>query len=216
MIVALSLACAPTRALAPLEAHQVAVTAAIGGPMVEFAGAPLPLPISSLGVVYGIDGRTNLHATVYPTNLALFGLFGADVGASREVLAPDGPRPRVMADLTLYVFAGDIAAGDPAGGVGVFPDVSAIASWPLALGRTVPYVGLDNFVEVAPGLRYVPSLVVGDELRVGRRVGLQLEGKLIAPWVDTNRWVPHWYGISRHGAFSVQLGVNVYFGEGAP
>jgi len=218
VILALWLACAPTRALAPLEAHQAAVTASLGGPIVEFAGAPIPLPITSVGVIYGLDGKTNLHAAVYPTNLALFGVFGFDVGASRELVTPDGPRPRVMVDVSAYTFAGNVAEGDPKGGFRLFPDASVIVSWPIPGGaeqaRTIPYVGVDNFVEVLPSPRYVPSLVFGDQLRVGKRVGLQLEGKWVAPWVDTDPLVPHWYGVRRRGAFSVQLGVVLYLGDG--
>lgn len=214
------LACAPTRALAPLQAGQSALTASIGGPIVEVYGAPLPLPISSIGYVRGLDGKTNGHATVYPTNLALFGVFGFDLGVSRELVMPGGARPRVMADLTEYTFFGNAAEGDPKGGFRTFPDVSFIASWPIGPedhARTVPYVGIDQFVQPFPSFRWVPSLVVGDELRIGRHFGLQLETKWMAPLSDTDPVVPHWYGLANHGAFSVQIGFNIYPGpKGAP
>lgn len=214
----LAAACAPTRALAPLEPGQGAFTASLGGPFVEVYGGPLPLPVTSVGYVRGIDGRLNVHGALYPTNLALFGVFGLDLGASYELFGPSRARPRLMADVTAYTFFGDLAKGEPRGGLRVFPDLQLIASWPVGgdVTRTVPYVGVDQFTQFFPTAHWNPSLVFGNELRLGKRVGLQLEGKWIAPWVDTEPLVPHWYGAANRGAFSAQLGLTVYAGGGAP
>ena len=211
-------ACAPTRALAPLEPGQGAFTASLGGPIVEVFGGPVPLPVTSVGYVRGIDGKTNLHGALYPTNLVLFGVFGFDLGASYELFGPNKARPRLMADVTAYTFFGNLAEGDPKGGARVFPDLQVIASWPVGGARTrlVPYVGADNFVELLPTQHWNPSLVLGNEFRIGERVGLQLEAKWIAPWADTTPYVTHWYAPGNRGAISAQLGFTVYAGEGSP
>ncbi len=218
LVVAALAGCAPTRALAPLEPGQGAFTASLGGPFVEVYGGPLPLPVTSVGYVRGIDGKLNVHGALYPTNLALFGVFGFDLGASYQLFEPQGARPRLMADVTAYTFFGNLAKGEPKGGLRIFPDLQFIASWPVGAKRThlVPYVGVDQFTEFFPTPHWNPSLVLGNEFRLGKRVGLQLEGKWIAPWVDTDPFVTHWYGASSHGAFSAQLGLTVYAGGGAP
>lgn len=215
LVLSLLSGCAATRALAPLDKGQVALNASLGGPFVEVNGGPLPLPITSLGASYGLDGKTNLHGALYPTQLALFGVFGLDLGASRELVTPHKGRPRLMADLTLYTFGGNRAQGEPRGGIRFFPDISLVASWPLGK-HFVPYVGTDQFFQFFPTPHWAPSLLVGAELRAGKRLGIQLEGKWIEPWGDTDPLVPHWYGAGTYGAFSAQLGFNVYFGEGAP
>lgn len=216
---ALLAACAPTRALAPLDPGQGAFTASLGGPVVEVFGGPLPLPVTSVGYLRGVGHQANVHATVYPTNLALFGVFGFDLGASRQLVAPAGARPRVMGDLTAYTFFGGLAPEAPAGGLRVAPDLSFIASWPIGPGddpRHTPYLGVDLLTIPYPGPSATPSAVLGYEGRVSRRVGVQLEAKWIAPYAGTDDFALHWYAPGLHGALSAQLGLTVYGPRRAP
>lgn len=188
-ILMLALACAPTRAIEPLPPKTNAINVSVGGPIVDYFGGPKPLPITAIGYTRGLDGRTNFHAGLYPTQLVLFGLFGADVGVARELLTPNRARPRVMADLTVYVFAGDNASGEPAGGVRVFPDLSVVASWPLG-DRHAVYGGVDTFVQPFPKFHIYPTPIVGGRIGLSDHVGLQPELKWIAPWQDSEILVP--------------------------
>lgn len=211
--------CAASRALAPLEKGQHGVTLSVGGPFVEFGGAPIPLPITQVGYRYGIDGLTDVHAGLYLTNLALFGVGGFDVGFARQLVDADGPRPRVMVDLTTYWFFGDLD-GDPDGSPGgfrMFPDLQLVATWDLPhRDDRRPhrlYVGLDNWVQPFPEFRYYLNPFLGTELRLTKLAGLQLEAGWYAPWVPTRDLNPVWYGPGDLGAISVKLGFQIYVPE---
>ena len=48
--------CSSTRFVEPLEKDQLSIGAGFGGPTIEFAGAPIPLPLTSIEVGYGLEG----------------------------------------------------------------------------------------------------------------------------------------------------------------
>ena len=202
--------CSTTRALAPLEKGQHGATFSVGGPFVQFAGAPIPLPIASVGYQYGIDGKSNVHGAFYLTQLVLFKVGGFDVGINRELSPAAGARPRVMVDFTNYLFFGDHSPGDPAGGARWFPDVSLMLTWDLGQRPHRIYLGVDTFFQTMPEFHVYPSPVLGTELRASHVVGVQLELAYHAFWADTEPLQPVWYGFDRHGAIAFKLGLNVY------
>jgi hypothetical protein len=211
--------CSTTRALAPLAKGQHGVTMSVGGPFVQFGG-PIPVPISSIGYKYGIDGHGDFHTAFYPTQLALFNVWGLDVGISRELVTAKGARPRLMVDMTHYFFWGDNRGknadngGGPPGGFRWFPDISAVVTWDV--GKDVInrphrlYLGVDTFFQTIPGLHVYPSPMLGTELRASKVVAVQLELAWNAPWKDTTFANPVWYGPGNYGAVAVRLGLNFY------
>lgn len=206
--------CATSRALAPLEKGQHGVTLSMGGPFVQFAGAPVPLPITQVGYRYGIDGKTDFHTGLYLTNLALFRVGGFDVGFARELVDASGARPRVMVDLTTYWFFGDVSDGGPDGGFRMFPNLQIVTTWDLPHREDRRphrvYLGLDNWVQPFPEFRYYLNPFLGTEVRLSKVAGLQLEAGWYAPWVDTTFLQPVWYGPGNLGAVSVKLGFQFY------
>jgi hypothetical protein len=218
VILSLLLACSTSRALAPLEKGTAAATLSVGGPLLDFGGSPLPIPIASVGAIYGLDGKTNVHGAFYPPPVGQYAVVGFDLGVSREFVTPKGARPRLMGDLTAYSFFGDLDADAPKGGYRLFPDVSLIAAWPIPACNADPcgpqrltvYTGVDNLIQPFPSFRWNPSPEVGVEVYAGRHVGLQLETKWLQPWRNSDPYVPQWYGVGGYGAWSIQLGVNLY------
>lgn len=201
--------CTTTRALAPLERGQHGMTVSVGGPFVEF-GAPIPLPISTIGYRYGIDGRSDVHAALYPTGAALFGVFGFDVGINRELVAARGAIPRLMIDFNQGFFFGDNAKGEPAGGFRWFPELSAVTTWDLGHAPHRLYLGVDGFFQVWPEAHALITPFLGTELRAARALGIQLEVGWIAPGAFTRYLNPVWYGIEERGAITAKLGFNIY------
>ena len=203
----LTAGCAATRALAPLGKGHAAITANLGGPFVEYAGKPIPLPDISVGGIYGLDDKTNVHAAVYlPTRVLLFGLASVDVGMSRQILAQAHARPRVMADLTAYVSYGDLGAGDPKGGFRVFPDLSAVASWDYK--HITPFVGLDIFVDPwRPAVH--PDPLFGCEIR-SKHFGFEPEIMWDDFWRKNDLYPVTWYGPGNQGAIALHLGFHFY------
>src|SRR5262249_19203977 len=93
------------------------------------------------------------------------------------------------------------------------PRLSGAAGWAPGKKRHLLDAGGDLAVSFE-GRGWVPIVgpFIGGELRVGRRLGLVLEGKWLAPSYETRILAPEWVSPGGYGYFSVLLGVNVYFG----
>lgn len=81
--------CAPTRYVQPLAKKQQAVTANFGGPMIGFAGAVIPIPLSAVGYGYGIDSNTTVYGNLHTTSL-LYGVIQTDIGVCRRLYTRNG------------------------------------------------------------------------------------------------------------------------------
>ncbi|MBN2799818.1 MAG: hypothetical protein JXX28_11780 [Deltaproteobacteria bacterium] len=209
------LGCAASRGHTPVPAGQVAWTASLGGPVVEYFDGLKPLPLSALGGAYGVDGRTTVHGAILPTGLALFGVLGLEGGASH--LLWEGESSRLMADGSLWVFAGphNGAASidyDPApGGLRVFPEGQLL--WARDLGPHTVYAGASLFVQPWPDPTALPAPLLGAEVRLGR-LGLQPELSWVEAWKDNEPYSPQFLGVSGHGALSLRLGLTLHPGGG--
>lgn len=73
--------CAPTRFVEPLEKDQLAVGVSLGGPFIDYAGVPIPVPLTQLEVGYGLREDLTLHGGLHTTAL-LFGNAQIDVGVT--------------------------------------------------------------------------------------------------------------------------------------
>ena len=72
--------CAPVRFVKPLEKKQQAATFSFGGPMITFAGAPIPVPFTTLTYGYGLTDKLTGFCSIHTTSL-LFGNAQSDLGA---------------------------------------------------------------------------------------------------------------------------------------
>ncbi len=205
--------CHASRALAPLEAGQHAVTVSAGGPFVEYAGAPVPLPFVGVGWRYGIDGRTDVHAAVYPTGPILIGVFSWDLGVSTMVLDADGGRPRIMLDMNTTWHVGDNGPGGEGTAFRMFLQPSAVFTWdlgkPVGTARHHLYVGGEVFYQPFPQARAVPGLMLGTEIQARPRVGVQLELGWHGFHRNTDVGAVTWIGPGNVGSIRATLGVNV-------
>lgn len=201
--------CSTVHGVKPVGEGVVQIDASVGGPVTELFGAPVPLPISAVGATVGVSDRTNVHAAVHPTGLALFGLFAADVGASTQLLAPAGARPRLMGDLTVVAAGGDLAEDDPEGGFRAFARPTVTASWDWGRqGRSTVYAALGGFVQPWPGPHALGTVAVGNLWALGPH-HLTTQVEWIAPYASSEPLAPYYYAPGDLGAISVQLGLGV-------
>ncbi len=207
----LSLACSTVHGVRPLGAGTVAVEGSLGGPITELFGAPVPIPLTTIGVGYGVTDRLDVHGALHPSALALFGIGMADAGASYALVEHDGARPRISGDLTLVTGFGDVApeVGQP-GGFRLFAQPTVIAAWDWGTDeRHTVYVAPTAFVQPFPGVAAQGALAAGGRFGLGP-VGLTTELKWISPWEDTAVLAPNYY--VDVGALSFQLGLDVRLG----
>ena len=201
-------ACTTTHLVRPLGKGNAVAHASLGGPLIKLGGAVFPTPIASLGGAYGVrdDVEVYLHANV---TAAAFGDLHLEPGVAYHPVVRDrGPVPTVTLTGSFH-FLTDFVTSARA-----LPQLSGAVAWALGKKRHILYTGFDLAISFE-GKGWVPIFgpFVGGELRVGRRVGLSLEAKYLAPNFDSGAAAPAWVAPGGFGYVSVLLGLNVYFGE---
>jgi len=206
-------ACSVSRAVAPLPKGSGQIITSVGGPITKNLSPAIPLPMTSVGYMHGLNGKTNVYGEFYPTGLAAFGVGGVGGGVATEVFGPDGAKPRLMVEGGLYAYAGNNDEGPPPFAARVFPHAQTTFSWDLK--RQVLYAGLDQLIQPFPSFRWHFTPLIGGVARVGR-VGFQLEYKWMAWYLDNLPIAAEWAGPFHHGASSVQIGISVALGPHLP
>lgn len=73
--------CAPARYVKPLKSKEQVVSFTFGGPIIQFAGAPIPIPFTTFGYAYGMSDKITTYANIHTTSL-LFGNIQLDAGST--------------------------------------------------------------------------------------------------------------------------------------
>jgi len=73
--------CAPARFVKPLAKKHQALAASFGGPLINFSGAPIPVPFTTIGYGYGLTDGITCYGNLHTTSL-MFRNFQADLGAT--------------------------------------------------------------------------------------------------------------------------------------
>lgn len=207
-------ACSVTHGVRPLGAGVVAPELSVGGPLTSLGGLPIPVPLSTLGASVGVTDTADVHLAWHPSAALLTGIAAGELGADLQLLAPQGARPRLMADLTLVFGAGDSAAGGAEGGFRLFVQPTMIAGWDWGKARRqTVYAGLTAFVEPAPGPHVLGAVLLGNRWGIGPRFFATTELKWLAPYADSEPLVPSWIAPGPVGALSLQLGVGMRIGK---
>ncbi|MFO0608652.1 MAG: hypothetical protein U0324_36130 [Polyangiales bacterium] len=194
-------ACATTHLARPVGRGNLRVSATVGGPLVQF-GAPVPVPISTLGAAYGVSDALDVSAELHPT-AAAFGIAGLSGGAAWHPIPGRRAALTLGASLGGYFNADDgVLVGDlwAAGG-------GRVASW-LWLGGGV-HNGLRLYTtalgEQGP---WAPTLAALAAFTVSRRVTLDLELRWYALASCGQCLTPDYYAPGGVGALGVVLGVH--------
>src|SRR6056300_5955 len=85
--------CTASRFVEPIEKDDWSVGGSFGGPIIDFGG-PLPMPITSLEVGYGLDTNLTVFAGWHST-AAIFGNAQVDLGCTSRFLEQDGYIPNL-------------------------------------------------------------------------------------------------------------------------
>jgi len=78
--------CSPVRMVKPLEKGEQALGGNIGGPLIEFAGAPITIPYTSAFYAKGLSEKTTVFGSLHLTALS-FGVFQTDIGLCQQLWA---------------------------------------------------------------------------------------------------------------------------------
>jgi hypothetical protein len=211
----LLLSCSTTHGIKPVGKGNVEAGVSFGGPIVEVYGAPIPIPLSTVGATVGLTETVDIHAAFHPTAAVLMGVVEFDAGASWMFLENSGAVPRLMGDLMLVGAGGNQGEGDPEGGFRLFLQPSLMASWDWGKKQKLQsfYTGPTVFFQPFPEVHAVGGWVVGQRFGFSPKTHLDLELKWMAPYGSTENLVLHYYSPGNLGAISFQLGFGFKFGK---
>ena len=189
--------CGLTTQVRPTPRGTLAPQVAVGGPMAD-VGAPVPLPLSTVGAAYGFHERADVSAHVHVTTLAVSRVFGVDFGSAVLLVENDAAIPAVTLGLRGYLFSDFRSATQG------FAESSLAVSWDL--GRFRPFLacavqldGLARQYDLAPA--------VGTEVRFGK-LTLTVDFKWYAPTRDTTVSSAPWVNPLGRGALGLVLGAR--------
>lgn len=186
----------------PTPKGTVALEASAGGPIVDI-GAPIPLPLSTLGVSVGLLDRLDVQAHVHLITLLALKTAGLDVGTTWMPLTQDGARPAVALTGRVYVFTD--FRGAPLG----YVELTSTASWLLGK-RWLSLVTLSGVVDVGDGyVHWSPG--IGEQVLLGRwAIGLDL--RWYDPTFDARFSSAKWASLAGRGAIGLVLGASYRLG----
>jgi len=84
ILILTTLSCGTIRNVVPLEKDQKEVALSLGGPLIEFSGTTIPLPLSSIDFAYGLTDVYTGFASLHTTAL-LFGVVQIEGGVLRNL-----------------------------------------------------------------------------------------------------------------------------------
>jgi hypothetical protein len=207
-------ACSPLHTVKPLQKGEQRVGASMGGPLIKFSGAIIPIPATSLHYARGISNRFTAYGSVY-TTAALFGVAQIDMGVCTRLCAKDS------------IWGMSLQSGF---NVGTFFKPGTSAFWPeLAFNyyrhygkrRHFVYVGAGSWLETAgKGTygrtienRFLPWLHLGHTWNRGVWT-YQLEARLLAPFQSNQDVVVDYLRLSgSKGVSGIYFSLNRRIGK---
>jgi hypothetical protein len=208
-------ACGTTHLARPVGAGNTRVSGSLGGPVVVLGGAPIPVPLVTVGVAHGFSDAVDLHADLHPLALAFnpptpgsMPILGADMGLAVHPIP--GYRTALTLGANVYGFTNRV------NGV-VFSDL-----WLAGGGRVLPWLtltgGLHNTVrlgsndaELNKRLPWQGTLFLNSAFRIGR-VELDLELRWMAFTENAMNTAPAYVSFGPFGSLGVLLGFHYTFG----
>lgn len=138
----LSISCAHTRFVEPLNRGELSVGGGFGGPVIDFAGAPIPVPLSSLEVGYGLDTNLTVFAGGHVTS-AFYGNIQLDGGLSWKFLDQNKYLPNLTCSPSL-VFAYSIDDHQAR----LWPVLDLNSFWNYGKRNNFFYIGFNNYFDL--------------------------------------------------------------------
>ncbi|HEX7480450.1 MAG TPA: hypothetical protein VF331_21795 [Polyangiales bacterium] len=209
-LLALLLAGCGTTLTAALPRKTTVVTGSLGGPAVLFGGAPLPVPLSTVGVAHAPSDAVSVRGALHPT-AAAFGVAGLDLGVIVHPL--QAQRAALSLGCDAYGFDNGrdaVLLADPwiASRATLLPWLALSGGAHLPIRLATASKTLRELSPFAPTLFVQPAFLVG-------RWELAVELRWYAFASCGSCVAPEWVSPGGAGALGVVLGAN-YRIAGAP
>ena len=209
LISLLAISCATTRIVKPIGAKEIAAGFDFGGPIIDFAGAKIPVPFTSFSAAYGIDSLTTVWGGLHTTALA-FGNFQTDIGLLRDVIPAKGRRPGLsVAPVANVLF--NFTKGD----FRIYPQVDVNMHWQYSLKRrNFMYLSLSNWFDLwtkkahmQPNDNFYALNIALGHTFVTKKNRYSLEFRWLAPNISNRNVIVGYNGIAGQGSLAFYFGI---------
>ncbi len=199
---AFAMGCSVTHPVRVLDEGATRVTASVGGPLIPYHGATIPVPYLTAGAARGITSTRTAFGDVHLL-MGTFGVLGANGGMAWKVRNQEGPRPEVTLLGQAYLFT-DLHSMSTAR---LFPDAAAVASYQL--GDTWLTYGSVDIMGDPWQKRFLLTPALGGQWEAWSGIRLQLEMKWMAANIDTRHGIFEGRtSLAGHGAVGLFLGAG--------
>lgn len=200
-------ACSPVKYVKPLEKKQQAVAVSLGGPLISFAGAVIPMPFITANYGYGIDSSLTGFASVNVTS-ALYGNAQVELGVTKQLLQQKGYIPAFSITPVANIIYRNKDAHK------FYPQLALNAFWEYGKHKNLLYVSLDNWFELSQKRAFgvnqpnhwIWMPTIGHSF-TKTKWNFNVEAKIIAPNLSNEKLVVHYQTpLGTHGAMGVYFG----------
>jgi hypothetical protein len=201
--------CSATRIVKPLAAKEAAVGFDFGGPIIDFAGAKIPIPFTSFSGAYGIDSMMTVWGGLHTTSLA-FGNLQTDIGLLRDIIPAKGRRPGFS-----VAPVANMLLNFNNGGFRIYPELDLNLHWQYSLKRKhFMYFSLSNWFDPwakkahnEPNKNfYTLNLALGHTF-VTNKMRYSLEFRWLAPHASNRNLIVTYNGIGGQGSMAFYFGL---------
>lgn len=213
LISILQISCSSSRFVEPLEKKQHAVGVNLGGPLINFGGAVIPTPMSSIVYGYGLDTNLTVFGGIHTTSLA-FSNFHTDLGFTYQFLKQKRFVPSISSSLN-----NTIVTSFRTGTTRYWPSVDLNTFWNFSKRKHFWYMGLSNWFELRKTRthdleqlkRWLPNPHIGITLK-GTKINYNIEYKLLGVGIQSNEvFVPYQSIANNKGAMGLYFGISKTF-----
>lgn len=203
-------ACSTSRLVRPLAKKEVAIGLDLGGPIIDFAGTKIPVPLSSITAGYGIDSTFTVYGSLHTTDLA-FRLFHLEAGVLKEMIKPQkGWIPGISLGAS-----GHFMIDGWEGNARFYPQFDVNFYWQyLKKHRHFFYLNWTSWFDFwtnkahnEPNYRlYIPSFGIGHTFMT-KKWRYTIEVKWLAPSINNQNITVDYNGIGKQGSMGVYLSI---------
>ena len=200
--------CAPSRFVSPLIKSENAVSFNLGGALIDYEGATIPVPLTSFTYGYGLKDKLTLFTSFHTTSL-LFNNFQMELGALKQIKEQNIWLPAISSTL-VFNYVTELQQGNAK----LWPQLDANAFWNVKNEKHQIYLGSSLWIDfnmmddngfgiINPHIGYTYKMKSWD---------IGTEFKLLAPGFDNSKaFVPYKSLLGDRGATGIYLNLSKRF-----
>jgi len=198
--------CAPTRFVKPLSKNENAVTANLGGPLIRFGKATIPIPFMSISYGRGITDKTTAFGSIHTTAL-LFGNIQTDIGICQSIYKNDSLKFGITINPAM-----NLAFDKWEKNFRAWPQLDINAYKNILKDKAFVYVGLTNWFELSSQRAHqepqTQRILINPHLGITyttKKWAYSLETKFLQMNRNNTPNVVDYVGINQKGAIGIYL-----------